>query len=53
MRLPIRWNAMVNASIQVSQRIDIMPSVIFQRQLDYQEIVYGAMLRYHFNVNGA
>ncbi|WP_081909431.1 PorP/SprF family type IX secretion system membrane protein [Aureispira sp. CCB-QB1] len=49
--LPIRWNVMANASIQVSQRIDIMPSVIFQRQLNYQEIVYGASLRYHFNVN--
>lgn len=50
-RLPIRWNVMANASIQVSKRIDIMPSFIFQRQLEYQEIVYGAMLRYHFNVN--
>lgn len=49
--LPIRWNVMANASIQVSKRIDIMPSFIFQRQLEYQEIVYGGMMRYHFNTN--
>jgi len=49
--LPIRWNIMANASIQLNPRIDILPMVIFQRQLEYQEIVYGAMMRYHFNVN--
>lgn len=50
-RLPIRWNITANASIPVSERIDIMPSFIFQRQLEYQEILYGAMMRYHFNLN--
>lgn len=50
-RLPIRWNIMANASIPVSERIDLMPSFIFQRQLEYQEILYGVMMRYHFNLN--
>lgn len=50
-RLPIRWNIALNGSIKVGERIDIMPSVLFQRQLTYQEIVYGASLRYHFNTN--
>ena len=49
--LPIRWNIMANASISVAERIDIMPTFIFQRQLEYQEIVYGSSMRYHFNLN--
>jgi len=49
--LPVRWNVMANASVPVSERIDIMPVFIFQRQLEYQEIVYGTSMRYHFNLN--
>ncbi|MCH2022504.1 MAG: PorP/SprF family type IX secretion system membrane protein [Saprospiraceae bacterium] len=49
--LPIRWNIMANASVSISERIDIMPVFIFQRQLEYQEIVYGGSVRYHFNLN--
>lgn len=49
--LPIRWNLMTNASIPVSERIDILPMFMFQRQLQFQEIIYGANLRYHFNLN--
>ena len=49
--LPVRWNVMANASVPVSERIDIMPVFIFQRQLEYQEIVYGTPMRYHFNLN--
>ncbi len=49
--LPIRWNIMANATIKVGERVDIVPLFMFQRQLEYQEIVYGSMMRYHFNLN--
>ena len=50
-RLLIRWNIALNASIQLSERFDVMPHALFQRQLTYQELIYGASLRYHFNTN--
>lgn len=50
-RLPMRWNVVANASIRLSERIDLMPSILFQRQSTYQEIIYGTDLRYHFNTN--
>jgi len=49
--LPIRWNAMANASIQLSDRFDLLPAFWFQRQQDYQEIVFGTSAKYHLNTN--
>lgn len=49
--LPMRWNAMLNASVQLSQRFDILPVAWFQMQQDYQELVFGAAAKYHLNTN--
>lgn len=49
--LPIRFNISLNGSVPVSERFDILPVFLFQKQLVYQEVLYGASAKYHFNLN--
>ena len=47
--LPIRWNVLMNTSIQITKEFDLMPAAWYQLQQDYQEIVFGLDGRIHFN----
>jgi len=49
--LPMRWNVMLNASLKLSERFDLLPVAWVQRQQDFQEIVFGTAFKYYLNPN--
>jgi type IX secretion system PorP/SprF family membrane protein len=50
-RLKMRMSVSANASFQVNERWDIVPTLLYQWQKPYQEFLFGALTRYHLNQN--
>ncbi|MBL4592642.1 MAG: PorP/SprF family type IX secretion system membrane protein [Flavobacteriales bacterium] len=46
-KLPIRYIAHGGAKVNLSEKIQLMPKLLFMRQENAQEINYGLMLHYH------
>ena len=46
-KLPLRYIAHGGAKINLSERIQLMPKLLFMKQTNAQEINYGLMLHYH------
>ena len=50
-QLPMRFNLSIDASVPVSDRIDLLPLFLMQFQQQYQEILFGLSAKYHLNLN--
>lgn len=46
-KLPLRYIAHGGAKVNLSEKIQLMPKLLFMRQENAQEINYGLMLHYH------
>ncbi|MFT4679054.1 MAG: type IX secretion system PorP/SprF family membrane protein [Flavobacteriales bacterium] len=51
-RLNMRFNLHANAAFPISQEIDLLPSVLFQKQGKFKELIIGAAGRYIINDKG-
>ncbi len=47
--LPRRTNLLFNGSFAIVERFDILPTLWWQKQQDYQELVFGATMKYYLN----
>ncbi len=52
-KLPIRYVAHGGAKVNLSEKIQLMPKVLFMRQKNAQEINYGLMAHYHIKGSDA
>lgn len=52
-KLPIKYIAHAGAKVNLSEKIQLMPKVLFMRQENAQEINYGLMAHYHLKSSGA
>jgi type IX secretion system PorP/SprF family membrane protein len=50
-RLPLLWNGYTAATIPVGLTMDLDLYGIFQQQGPHQELIFGALYRYHLNLN--
>ncbi len=44
-----RFTLHTNALFAVSDKIDVLPSILFQKQHNYQEVIVGGQGKYHLN----
>lgn len=51
-KLPLRYKAHAGAKVNISEKIQLMPKVLFMRQKNAQEINYGLMAHYHLGSTG-
>lgn len=51
-KLPMRYKAHAGAKVNISEKIQLMPKVLFMRQLNAQEINYGLIAHYHLGSTG-
>ena len=51
-KLPLRYKAHAGAKVNISEKIQLMPKVLFMRQRNAQEINYGLMAHYHLGSTG-
>jgi len=49
--LDMRTTIFVKAEHEVSEKIDVIPSVLYSRQGEYSEFVFGGNMRYYFSEN--
>lgn len=47
--LPIKWGINLDAVIQMTETIDVMPSAIYFHQGGYDERLFGTYIRYHID----
>jgi len=52
-KLPLKYIAHGGAKVNLSEKIQLMPKLLFMRQKNAQEINYGLMLHYHLKGSGA
>jgi type IX secretion system PorP/SprF family membrane protein len=52
-KLPLRYIAHGGAKINLSEKIQLMPKLLFMQQKNAQEINYGLMAHYHLKGSGA
>lgn len=48
-RQTARWNLHLDATIQLTQKMDLMPAAIFSMQGPQQERLFGSAIRYHLD----
>lgn len=51
-KLPLRYKAHAGAKVNISEKIQLMPKVLFMRQRNAQELNYGLMAHYHLGSTG-
>ena len=51
-KLPLRYKAHAGAKVNISEKIQLMPKVLFMRQKNAQELNYGLMAHYHLGSTG-
>lgn len=51
-RTPRRFSAYVEGTIQLNEQLDLGIHSLFQQQQDYQELLYGLLLRYYLIPEG-
>lgn len=51
-KLPMRYVAHTGAKVNISERIQLAPKIIFMRQRNAQEINYGMLAHYHLGGTG-
>ena len=51
-KLPMRYKAHAGAKVNLSEKIQLMPKVLFMRQRNAQELNYGLMAHYHIGSTG-
>ncbi len=51
-KLPMRYLAHAGAKVNLSERIQLMPKVLFMKQRNAQEVNYGMMAHYHLKGAG-
>jgi type IX secretion system PorP/SprF family membrane protein len=52
-KLPMRLMVHAGAKVNLSERIQLLPKLLFMQQKNAQEINYGLMLHYHLKGSGA
>ena len=52
-KLPMRYIGHGGAKVNLSEKIQLMPKILFMRQENAQEINYGLMVHYHLKGSGA
>ncbi len=51
-KLPMRYIGHGGAKVNLSEKIQLMPKVLFMKQENAQEVNYGLMLHYHMGASG-
>jgi len=49
--LDVRTTLFLKATHEIHEQIDLIPSILFSRQGEFREIVFGSNLRYYFSDN--